>query len=98
MSIQASCVYPKIATRLKRDGAVVRNPPTKPRLSAPTQRATKEKTYFVFNDIDPKRVEGSVCPHRRAHQLHPLLNLTLAPRQRRPNCRARIGISRSPGL
>src|SRR6266851_4416719 len=77
---QAPCVYRKIATRLKRDGAVVRNPPTKPRLSAPTQRSTKEKTYFVFNDIDLKRVEGSVCPHRRAHQLHPLLNFTLAPR------------------
>src|SRR5229473_6371311 len=27
--------------------------------TTPTQRTTKEKTYFVFNDIDLKRVEGS---------------------------------------
>jgi RES domain-containing protein len=38
------------------------------------------KYLFVFNDTDLKRVGGSVCPHRRAHQLHPLLNFTLAPR------------------
>ncbi len=25
----------------------------------PTQRTTKAKTYFVFNHIDMKRVEGS---------------------------------------
>ena len=50
---------PQNCDAVKADGAVVRNPPTKPRLSAPTQRATKEKTYFVFNDIDLKRAEGS---------------------------------------
>src|SRR6266849_3089264 len=27
--------------------------------TTPTQRTTREKTYFVFNDIDLKRVEGS---------------------------------------
>ena len=27
--------------------------------TTPTQRTTKEKTYFVFNDIDLKRVQGS---------------------------------------
>ncbi len=56
--IQAPCVCRKIATRLKRDGA--ESPGFVGGLrTTPTQRTTKEKTYFVFNDIDLKRVQGS---------------------------------------
>jgi len=56
--IQAPCVCRKIATRLKRDGAESHGFVGGLR-TTPTQRTTKEKTYFVFNDIDLKRVRGS---------------------------------------
>ncbi len=90
--IQAPCVDRKIATRLKRDGAESLGFVGGLR-TTPTQRTTKAKTYFVFNDIDLKRVEGSSALIGE-HTSSTPFRFHLGAAQRRPNCRARIGIRR----
>jgi hypothetical protein len=80
------CVYRKIATRLKWNGVESLGFVGGLR-TTPTQPTIKEKTYFVFNDIDSKRVEGSL-PSSTSTTAPPPVKFHLGTAQRR---RFRVG-------
>ena len=90
--IQALCVYRKIATQLRRDGAESVGFVEGVADNANTAQH-QGKDLFVFNDIDLKRVEGSSALIGERTSSTPF-EFHLGTAQRRPNCRALMGVSR----
>jgi poly(hydroxyalkanoate) depolymerase family esterase len=82
--------YRKIATQLRRDGAESVGFVEGVADNANTAHH-QGKDLFVFNDIDLKRVEGSSALIGERTSSTPF-EFHLGTAQRRPNCRARIGI------